>query len=141
MLTCSALCSRLVASSVRFLFSEGTYWLISTSRVSVRFSAHQTRPCKRSGLVFFFGTACVPLGLQQEINAIRQQLSEEPLQGGEAPAGTVAPYGQRARVTPERLAFVIREQWKTFNQVRYGTVWRDVWAFALLVCSIILFIL
>lgn len=42
------------------------------------------------------------------------QLSEEPLQGGEAPA----PYGQRARVTPARLAFVIREQMKTFNQVR-----------------------
>lgn len=52
--------------------------------------------------------------LPQEIDAIREQLSDEPLQGGEA---AVAPYGQRARVTPDRLAFVIREQWKTFNQV------------------------
>lgn len=49
----------------------------------------------------------------QEIKAIKQQLSDEPLQGGQGPL----PYGQRARVTPERLAFVIREQWKTFNQV------------------------
>lgn len=48
---------------------------------------------------------------------IKEQLSEEPLQGGEAANGPVAPYGQRTRVTPERLAFVIREQWKTFNQV------------------------
>lgn len=29
-----------------------------------------------------------------------------------------APYGQRTRVTPGRLAFVIREQLKAFNQVR-----------------------
>lgn len=50
----------------------------------------------------------------QEIHAMQVQLSEEPLQGGEA----TAPYGQRARVTPGRLAFVIREQMKTFNQVR-----------------------
>lgn len=49
----------------------------------------------------------------QEIKAIKQQLSDEPLQGGQEPL----PYGQRARVTPERLAFVIREQWRTFNQV------------------------
>lgn len=49
---------------------------------------------------------------------IKEQLSDEPLQGGEAGNGTVAPYGQRARVTPERLAFVIREQWKSFNQVQ-----------------------
>ena len=49
---------------------------------------------------------------------MRQQLSDEPLQGGEAAAAAAAgPYGQRARVTPERLAFVIKEQWKTFNQV------------------------
>ena len=53
--------------------------------------------------------------LLQEIDAIKEQLSDEPLQGGEAAA---APYGQRARVTPDRLAFVIREQWKTFNRVR-----------------------
>ncbi|CBJ29175.1 hypothetical protein Esi_0136_0047 [Ectocarpus siliculosus] len=48
----------------------------------------------------------------EEIHAMQVQLSEEPLQGGEA----TAPYGQRARVTPGRLAFVIREQMKTFNQ-------------------------
>ncbi|CAN0130047.1 unnamed protein product [Ectocarpus sp. 6 AP-2014] len=52
--------------------------------------------------------------LSCEIHAMQVQLSEEPLQGGEA----TAPYGQRARVTPGRLAFVIREQMKTFNQVR-----------------------
>ncbi len=56
---------------------------------------------------------------------MRQQLSDEPLQGGEAAAAAAAagPYGQRARVTPERLALVIKEQWKTFNQVRVLRVW------------------
>lgn len=48
---------------------------------------------------------------------MQEQLSDEPLQGGEAPGAVAGPYGQRARVTPERLAFVIKEQWKTFNQV------------------------
>ncbi|CAN0062588.1 unnamed protein product, partial [Scytosiphon promiscuus] len=49
----------------------------------------------------------------QEINALQLQLSDEPLQGGEM----AAPYGQRTRVTPGRLAFVIREQLKAFNQI------------------------
>lgn len=60
---------------------------------------------------------CSHLAVKQEIHMIKEQLSEEPLQGGETVNGPVAPYGQRTRVTPERLAFVIREQWKTFNQV------------------------
>lgn len=51
---------------------------------------------------------------------MQQQLSDEPLQGGEAAGAVAGPYGQRARVTPERLAFVIKEQWKTFNQVIWG---------------------
>ncbi|CAM9765870.1 unnamed protein product, partial [Hapterophycus canaliculatus] len=54
------------------------------------------------------------LDVSQEINALQLQLSDEPLQGGEV----AAPYGQRTRVTPGRLAFVIREQLKAFNQVR-----------------------
>ncbi|CAM9321862.1 unnamed protein product, partial [Ascophyllum nodosum] len=49
----------------------------------------------------------------QEICAIQQQLSDEPQQGGET---APPPYGQRTRVTPERLALVIREQCKNFYQ-------------------------
>lgn len=51
---------------------------------------------------------------------MQEQLTDEPLQGGEAAGAVAGPYGQRARVTPERLAFVIKEQWKTFNQVKGG---------------------
>ena len=51
---------------------------------------------------------------------MQDQLSDEPLQGGDAAGAVAGPYGQRARVTPERLAFVIKEQWKTFNQVHRG---------------------
>lgn len=54
---------------------------------------------------------------------MRQQLSDEPLQGGETAATAAGPYGQRARVTPERLAVVIKEQWKTFNQVCALRLW------------------
>ena len=53
--------------------------------------------------------------LAQEICAIQQQLSDEPQQGGET---APPPYGQPTRVTPERLALVIREQCKNFYQVR-----------------------
>ncbi|CAN0167942.1 unnamed protein product, partial [Ascophyllum nodosum] len=49
----------------------------------------------------------------QEISAVQQQLSDEPQHGTET---APPPYGQPTRVTPERLASVIHEQWRNFYQ-------------------------